>query len=68
MKTFLSCLAAISVVCMITVVVFGPTAKRQGTERANAVIEASACGDDDGIVSKDWEEHCSKRASSDHAN
>ncbi|KAA8704138.1 hypothetical protein [Pseudomonas cannabina] len=68
MKTFLYCLVAISTACMLTVAFLGPTAKREGAERANAEIEASVCGDDDGVVAKGWEEHCLKRASSDHPN
>jgi hypothetical protein len=61
-KKFLYGLAAISLGCFIGGVVFGPTAYRHGVERANEVIEASACGDSGGAIAEGWEEHCSKRA------
>lgn len=67
MKNFLYGLAAISLGCFIGGVVFGPAAYRQGVERANEVIEASACGDSTGTVAEGWEDRCSERATSNEA-
>jgi hypothetical protein len=66
-KNILYGLAAISLGCFIGGVVFGPTAYRLGVESANEVIEASACGDSNGVVAEGWEERCSERAASNQA-
>ena len=68
MKNFLYGLAAVSLGCFIGGVVFGPAAYRLGVERANEVIEASACGDSSGEVAEGWEERCSARAASKQSN
>jgi hypothetical protein len=67
LKHLLYSLAAIGLGCFIGGVLLGPTAYRMGVERATSEIEASTCGDRDGVVAEGWEERCSERAASNQA-
>lgn len=62
MKGLLMCICAVFITIPLAFVILGPIARQQGAEQANRIIEASACGDDTGEVSKGWEERCADRA------
>ena len=64
MRFLLVCICLVSIVVPLLFMVLGPSARKHGEEQATLVIEASACGDTTGVVSKGWEERCSERAKS----
>lgn len=62
MKALISGILLTSFGLFVGAVLLGPIAWNLGAEKARLEIEASACGDQTGVVSEGWEAFCIKRA------